>query len=196
VVVSHGDNDHIGGLRSLRAELEVGEIITNVAVPGTARRCSAGMAWSWDGVEFEILFPPVGWRGGGNESSCVLKASTAAGAVLLTGDIERAAESWLVAGRRGALPSDVLVVPHHGSATSSSPGFLDAVGPGFAVFAVGHANRFGFPERTVLARYAQRGIRTYQTGRDGATTFELVPGQALVPPTLHREAARRFWDDA
>jgi competence protein ComEC len=108
--------------------------------------CVAGDAWEWDGVLFSFLYPPVGIAGGGNDSSCVLKVETAASSLLVTGDLERRGESAALGQPLGA---EVVVVPHHGSATSSSAPFVGAVGARVAIVSAGHANRWGFPRPEV-----------------------------------------------
>jgi len=154
------------------------------------RRCARGMAWEWDGVRFEMLHPaPASAARRRNDESCVLRVTTAGGAMLLTGDIERGAEAELA--RSGPAQADVLLVPHHGSRTSSSAEFLAAVRPRHAIAPVGYRSRFGHPHPEVLARYAAAGLAPLRTDRDGAVTVRLTPGA----PTLEAERARRarYW---
>lgn len=194
LVLSHGDNDHVGGLRSVLAEVEVKRVLSNDAelVPD-ALPCLADTAWRWGEVDFELLFPVDALGAEGNNRSCVLRVSSRAGSILLPGDIEWQAERDLVSNKRSVLRSDILVVPHHGSRTSSSPRFLDAVQPSHALFAVGYANRFGFPRPSVRDRYRARAIQTYDSARHGAISFTLQPGRGIGPATLYRFEARRFW---
>lgn len=192
VIVSHGDGDHSGGLRSLRRALPIGRILSSAPLPGAAP-CRAGLAWRWDGFEFRMLHPPV-LRDRGNDDSCVLRVSVPKAAVLLPGDIEIGAERELLADRVGKLRSTVLIAPHHGSTTSSSAGFVDAVAPRHVVFAVGYRNRFGFPRPEIIARYRSHEAGLYATGRDGAVRFTVDAASGDVAAQRYRVAARRFWN--
>src|SRR4029078_3046033 len=126
--------------------------------------------------------------------SCVIRVSGAGGSVLLTGDIEARAESMLLAHGAAAVRSDLLIVPHHGSRTSSTPAFIAAVRPAVAVYTAGYRNRFGHPRPEIGARYAAAGIRAYRTDYDGALTFDFGTGAPLVP-SLERARATRYWGD-
>jgi competence protein ComEC len=200
MVVTHNDVDHAGGAASVLANFEVSELRSSLA-PGhplhalaaVARPCTAGEGWTWDGVRFEVLHPPEpGWRPKRlNDLSCVLKVSAGGRSMLLTGDIELAAEADLV-GRAGAsLASDVLLVPHHGSKTSSSAQFLAAVRPSRAVLPVGYRNRFRHPHADVLERLSGRQV--FRTDRDGAITVRLSEGNLQIGG--QRQARRRYWHD-
>jgi competence protein ComEC len=133
--------------------------------------------------------------------SCVLRVSAAGRSALLTGDIEREQEAALLASPPGpgGLRSEVLVVPHHGSKTSSSAAFLDAVQPAVAVFQAGYRNRYGHPAPEVLARYRERGIAIVSTPDCGAWRWA-VPSAGPSPPTpaagCQRANARRYWHSA
>lgn len=154
------------------------------------------MHWTWDGVTFEVLSPPPQrYAEEGvhdNALSCVVRARAPGGSVLLAADIQRDTEAWLA--RAHALsPTDVLVVPHHGSRTSSSPALLEAVRPRLAVFSVGYHNRFGHPDAEVLSRYRQAGAAILRTDRDGAVELDFAPDgwQAAT----WRATERRYWRD-
>src|SRR5439155_22564117 len=157
-------------------------------------RCEAGEAWQWDGVRFELLQPPAAAYDRSlksNAMSCVLRVSSvASGSVLLAGDIEREQEAALVALLGDALKSDVLVVPHHGSKTSSTAAFLDAVQPRDAVFQAGYRNRFGHPAGEVVARYRERRIATVDSPSCGAWLWR---GAGAGQGVCQRDAARRYW---
>jgi competence protein ComEC len=194
LIVSHGDNDHIGGARELTAGIRVGRILSSVPerLPGSgALPCVAGQRWRWDGVDFVVLHPEVGYRGSENNRSCVLKIGRGRQSALLAGDIEAAAEQWLVRRRAPELRAAVLIAPHHGSRTSSTPAFIAAVAPRHALFAAGYRNRYGFPKSDIIARYHQHGAQTYITFRHGAIRFDLRSDAAVV--TSQRAIARRFW---
>lgn len=198
LVVSHADNDHRGGVTGLVSQIPAHRIISSVPerlAPLAAEPCRAGMRWEWDGVWFEILNPDTMVTRGGrqaNNRSCVLRVEAGGESVLLSGDIEEAAERALV--RRGAaLAADVLVVPHHGSRTSSSEAFLTAVAPQLALFPVGYRNRYGFPKPEVVARYRRRGVRLLDTARHGAIEIHLGGGGGIGRVETYRQRATRYW---
>jgi len=124
----------------------------------------------------------------------VLRIEAAAGRVLLTGDIERAAERELVRRVPALLSADALLVPHHGSATSSTPEFVKQVAPRHAVFAVGYRNRFGHPREDVLARYREAGSELLRTDTGGAIQLRFAPGTSRVD--AERDRARRYWHES
>ena len=169
LVVSHDDNDHIGGVDALREAFPVDKILAGrpESLNG-AQPCRRGQYWIWQGVKFEILHPQDPNVLSGNDASCVLRISNNHGSVLISGDIEAAAESALVGHYGPNLASDVLVVPHHGSRTSSTEAFLSAVRPRAALISAGYRNRYGHPHADVLSRYDQAQIKVYSTGDSGA----------------------------
>jgi competence protein ComEC len=208
MVVSHRDSDHSGGALSVLAAVPVGALITSLEADhpildgneprAQHLRCRAGQRWAWDGVDFEVLFPQPLHYGDAyrkpNDLSCVLRVSGPAGRVLFAGDIEATSEIDLIVERREELAADVLVVPHHGSRTSSMPSFVEAVAPRHAVFTVGYRNRFGHPRADVVARYERAGAALYRTDRTGALTFTVGPGTADTPESA-RASARRYWHE-
>jgi competence protein ComEC len=165
-----------------------------------ARRCEAGQRWEWDGVRFEVLHPPAGDYAlalRSNAMSCVLRVQGAGegdGSVLLTGDIEREQEIRLLREQPEALRSAVLIVPHHGSKTSSTAAFLDAVAPRVAVFQAGHLNRYGHPAEQVVARYSERGIARIDTPSCGAWTWRSGSEAGVLSAVCERAEARRYWN--
>jgi competence protein ComEC len=162
-----------------------------------ATRCEAGQRWRWDGVDFEVLHPVasdyISFADKPNAVSCVLRIGNGRATAILAGDIERLQEAALVArsaeGQRD-LAADVLLVPHHGSKTSSSPRLLDAVRPRIALVQAGYRNRFGHPAREVVDRYAERGIRLADSAHCGAAGWS-----SRTPDRLRceRDEARRYW---
>jgi competence protein ComEC len=209
IVVSHQDTDHSGGVLSvlqtvpadwLASSLDAGHAIParRAADAATALRCVAGQRWEWDGVRFAVLHPPPAHYAIAdlrpNDLSCVVRVEAAGGSVLLAGDIEARSEAELVRADPAALRSDVLVVPHHGSLTSSTPAFVAAVAPAVAVFTPGYRNRYGHPRPAVVARYAGAGARVYRTDHDGALTFRFGPGPPSEP-RAERDHDRRYWRD-
>ena len=189
LVVSHADNDHAGGAAAIVATYPRIDVLKGPDVDALAGSpCVAGDEWEWDGVRFGILHPRADFPARGNESSCVLKVEAGASALLLTGDIERRGEAALL-----GLPvaADVVVVPHHGSATSSSPSFVAAVGASVAIVSAAHENRWGFPRSEVRERWERSGAVMVVTGDSGAVTVELGPGGIAV--STQRELRHRYW---
>ncbi|HSF24210.1 MAG TPA: ComEC/Rec2 family competence protein, partial [Blastocatellia bacterium] len=189
-LATHADADHIAGVSDVVRNFQVGQTIVG-RVPGSdlefgrfiktvERRgvslatVNAGDRFEVDGVRVEVLWPPRPSQApvtSGNNDSVVLRLVYGSIAVLLTGDIEQAAEKALVESGVN-LRADVLKVPHHGSKTSSSEAFIDAVRPGYAVISVGERSRFGHPHPSVVKSYVERGINLFQTGRDGTVTMQ------------------------
>jgi competence protein ComEC len=203
LVLSHRDADHVGGAATLIQALPVSDMLSSLepghpllAMVSHGRRCEEGQSWDWDGVHFEVLHPQASDHGQRklkpNALSCVLRVSGTQGSALLTGDIERAQESRLVAS--GALlESDILVVPHHGSRTSSTATFLDAVRPKVAIIQAGYRNRFGHPVAEVLARLESRHVLVHSSASCGAW---LWPGHGTgFEGSCQRRIGLRYWHD-
>ena len=198
LVLSHRDSDHTGGAATLLRGVPVAAMTSSLEpthpllARGVSHRpCAAGQAWTWDGVRFEILHPTPDETAAAvkpNAVSCVLRVAGANGSVLLTGDIEAAQEAALLA-RGAALASDVLLVPHHGSRTSSTAPFIAAVGARTAVVQAAYRSRFGHPAPDVVERYTARGIELVRSDRCGAWT---LPADG-TPAVCERQAARRYW---
>lgn len=200
LILTHEDKDHSGGALSLLDGLPVAWTSSSLPddhpfreAPGH-RTCIDGQAWEWDGVRFEMLHPEAtGYASAkrkSNDMSCVLKVSSAYGSALLTGDIETISEQALSKRQGERLRADVLLAPHHGSRTSSSPEFLAAVGAETVVFPVGYRNRFRHPNEAVWRRYEETGAQLLRTDRDGAVTVEFAVPRRL---TFERAARRRYW---
>ena len=198
VMLSHGDSDHVGGALAVLTMQTAAELVSSIEdvhelqAVRKAKRCVAGQRWRWDGVDFEVLHPRAGDYDAGNKTnamSCVLRISNGVQSALLTGDIEAAQEARLV-GEGASLKSDVLLVPHHGSKSSSSVAFLDAVQPQIALVQAGYRNRFGHPAEPVLLRYAQRHIRVFDSPHCGAATWQSARPQDVK---CQRTQAMRYW---
>jgi competence protein ComEC len=196
LVLSHEDGDHLGGAQSVLEAFEADALASSLdprhalnAMVSAPRRCAAGERWEWDGVRFEFLHPAAGAPAAKrNNQSCVLRIATAGGSMLLTGDIERAAELQLL---NQEISSDILLVPHHGSRTSSTAEFIDAVAPRWAVVPVGYRNRFGHPTREVLERYRAAGAQVLRTDRDGAIAVRL--SETDIGLKTERQERARYW---
>ncbi|WP_031435420.1 DNA internalization-related competence protein ComEC/Rec2 [Methylomarinum vadi] len=195
LLISHEDNDHSGGLESVLASMTVGQVSGNLPAEQqgySASSCRSGQQWQWDGVKFTMLSPPqsdVLFHD--NDKSCVLKISTAHYSLLLTGDIERPAERWLVDNYGDELSSNILLAPHHGSKTSSSGIFLHKVNPDLVLISAGYRNRFSLPNRQVLQRYADRGIDWLNTAEEGAILLTTQRKSLVIEAS--REKYRRYW---
>ena len=200
LIVSHGDNDHIGGVAGLLADYPANEVLTSVIekMPSTdAGHCWRDRHWVWEGVSFTLLHPAKDSRFRGNNASCVLRIQSAGGhGVLLTGDIEAQAEQALLQHSRHQLAAVVLVAPHHGSNTSSTPEFIKAVDPDVVLFPSGYRNRYGFPQSAVVARYADMHGEMYETGLSGALTVTLSSGDEQPAVRRFRDQRRRYWQTA
>lgn len=184
LVLSHRDSDHTGGadtvLRQVGAHAVMSSLQLGHELRGAAvhQPCMAGQTWIWDGVRFEILHPAERqYRRAeqrllsANGLSCVLRIQGTAAAALLTGDLEREQELAMVAAQQSGslqLAADVLLVPHHGSRTSSSAEFVQAVRPRVAVAQLGWRNRYGHPSAQVVARYGELGVPLVRTDLCGA----------------------------
>ena len=196
LVLSHGDNDHAGGASAVRAGLPVARIVAPEAwADPDMQPCLAGQGWSWDGVRFTWLHPTPYFPYLRNDSSCVLRIEAAGASALLPGDIGRHVEARLAKLPPGQVRSDVLVVPHHGSDTSSSLDFLAAVRPSLGLLPVGHDNRFGLPRQIVLDRYERYGVKLLDTASSGAIRLRLGAGGVQARERL-RQDRPRYWRHA
>jgi len=219
-LISHEDGDHSGGFAGLQQVLPSGQIITGPGVDFPAALlhgqnveiCNAGTQWRWGEVLFEILSPAsavdpgANLRGinksgtnitdsniSGNNSSCVLRIQWRDIQVLLPGDIERAAEYQLLdSGRLAGLPIDLLVAPHHGSKTSSTPQFVQQLRPKHVVFSAGYQHQFGHPHPSVTRRYNAVGSRTWNTAEQGAITFEWLSTREPFSETSSEPSREAF----
>lgn len=193
LLISHDENDHSGGAAALMVGLPVRRLYSSATawaeLPGGGY-CRAGQSWQWDGVSFSMLSPESDFAKP-NDNSCVLKIDMPGHSVLLTGDIEQAAERWLTVRYGSALASSVLIAPHHGSNTSSHGYFLDQVSPQWALISAGYLNRFGFPHAKVLQRYRQRHIRYWTTAQQGAIRVEMGTGDLNLSSA--RQQGWRYW---
>ncbi|MFM2084960.1 MAG: hypothetical protein RLY95_1778 [Pseudomonadota bacterium] len=205
LMLSHKDSDHTGGAKAVLAMQPQSRVMTSVnrpadlialGLPESSEPCYAGQTWTWDGVRFDVLHPQTADLDASknlkpNAISCVLKVTSQSGAsALLTADIETPQEQALLGLQANLLPSTVLLVPHHGSKTSSSEAFLDAVKPKLAIVQAGYRNRFAHPRPEVMARYVERKIQTVQSSSCGAAKWTSdLPD--LV--TCQRQTDTRYW---
>ena len=201
VMLSHRDLDHVGGATAVLAMQPQARLVSSIEdshelqTLRKSERCLAGQSWRWDEVDFEVLHPAAADYTVPNKSnamSCVLRISNGKNTALLVGDLESPQELRLVADGSLAekLKADFLLMPHHGSKTSSSAAFLDAVKPQFALAQAGYRNRFNHPVESVLERYRERGIKVIKSPACGAATWHTGQPDQI---TCHREQALRYW---
>lgn len=200
IVISHGDNDHSGGLPALLLNYPKAKYLssdmtlfaTELSEGVDAALCKKGQHWYWDDIHFEILHPENDLYAG-NNSSCVLKISSGDYSVLLSGDIERRAERTLLRDEYDSLKANILIAPHHGSLTSSTQRFIEAVAPAYVVFASGYLNRFNHPHPDVVARYRKAEVALLNTSETGALSFKISAQEGVSEPVVYRESRIRYW---
>ncbi|MGP1715939.1 MAG: DNA internalization-related competence protein ComEC/Rec2 [Methylophilus sp.] len=209
-VISHDDNDHSGGMASVLAGVPAVKLLSSLtpeadffrqmqALPYAPalphQSCYQGQQWQWDGVTFRVLSPSQDATADvkDNDKSCVIKVTSAHGSLLLTGDIEKEAERWLVAATPDQLAATVITMPHHGSKTSSTLGFINATQPAIAIATAGYLNRFGHPKAEVTARYEAQGTQVLRSDRDGAVLIDFLSGRQPVVRRW-RQVEPRYWE--
>ncbi|MES2159535.1 MAG: DNA internalization-related competence protein ComEC/Rec2 [Pseudomonadota bacterium] len=201
MIVTHSDADHSGGaltiLDGLRVEWVLSSLSSLHPIAKAARQhlhCAAGQRWDWDGVRFELLHPPAASYADAtlkpNARGCTLKITAGGKSMLLAADIEAAQEAALVQGDRASLRADVLLAPHHGSGTSSTPAFLLAVHPQTALFQVGYRNRYHHPKPEIYERYGLLHIERLRTDQAGALTLDFGD---TIEIGAWRQAHARYW---
>jgi competence protein ComEC len=205
MVVTHADADHSGGAASVLQSVPVEWLLSSLPdghpllAQGQTLRCEAGSGWQWDGIDFEVLHPAaasyVRTALRSNDRSCVLRIGTPGASVLLTADIEAKSERELIARSPDKLRAQVLLVPHHGSRTSSTPEFIAQVNADLALVTAGYRNRFGHPKDDVLERYRASGARIVRTDLDGALLLEITR-EGAVSLQRYRAMYRRYWLDS
>ena len=198
LVVSHADNDHAGGVSTLLENLDIGLILageTDIPITRPIIECASGDGWQVDGVDFRFFHPVAGIPFEGNDSSCVLAVSAGPHHLLLTGDIENHAEQQLLS----QWPLDTVravVIPHHGSLTSSSPALVNRLRPELAIASTGYGNRWGFPKDRVTRRWQGAGADVLNTATAGTISFRMCPGDGISRLRKERLVRWRFWYDS
>ena len=201
LVISHSDMDHAGGALSLMKEMRFAWVTSSLPANNPILQqaaqhhaCAQGQSWDWDGVHFEMLQPRADTYAQislkPNARSCTLRINWGDKAVLLTGDIEAAQEYALLERLPDRLHAQVLLAPHHGSGTSSTMAFLEAVAPEIAIFQVGYRNRYHHPKPEVVERYRQLGIQRLRTDEYGAIELEIAEDIKVRP---YRTEHARYW---
>ncbi len=201
MVITHSDTDHAGGALAVMQAVKVGWVASSlwdthpiVDAAAVHSRCVAGQRWNWDGVQFEMLQPtPASYDNPAlkpNARGCTLHISAGGHSMLLAADIEAAQEAQLVQGSADKLRADVLLAPHHGSGTSSTPAFLRAVRPALGVFQVGYRNRYRHPKAEVFERYREMGIGRMRTDESGAIIMRFG---VRIEASAYRSEHARYW---
>ena len=191
LVVSHDDQDHAGGVPLVAGAMNVERIMAPPgSLAGAGETCEAGAGWRWDGVEFRVLHPPAGFEGSDNDRSCALGVTGPGGSVLLLADPEAAAESLLV-GR--PIAADVVLIPHHGSASSSSPALISAVSARLGIASSGFGNRWGMPRADVVARWRAAGTTVLNTAEQGAVRVRIPSGPGPIAVETERRDRPHWW---
>ncbi|MEM8499057.1 MAG: DNA internalization-related competence protein ComEC/Rec2 [Pseudomonadota bacterium] len=198
LVISHSDNDHAGGVSGLLESIDVNNTLASYQTNSLASMlCEAGLRWQWESIHFSVLSPVAAEAGASkadNDQSCVLRIDTPGASILLTGDISRNVERKLLSNDQ-PLKADILLMPHHGSKSSSSAEFIAAVAPQYAIASAGHKNRFNHPDASVMARYSKAGVTQLNTASSGAIRFDvpLCKNQTLSRPQEYRSQSDRYW---
>jgi competence protein ComEC len=156
--------------------------------------CRRGERWSWDGVEFEFLHPAERSSSSRNNHGCVLMVSAKGGRLLIAADIEQEIEAELIRNDADQLQAEVLIVPHHGSKTSSSQAFVDAVRPQIALIPVGYRNRYHHPVSEVVARYRAQGATVHYSGHVGAVKISFDANNGVMLTEEYRSDQRKYWN--
>jgi competence protein ComEC len=204
LILTHDDTDHTGGALSVLHALPIGWMSSSLPADSpvvqqapASYRCADGQAWDWDGVRFEVLHPSLASYADDevskNNRGCTLRITAGGYSVLLAADIEKESERRLLRVHPDKLPATLLVVPHHGSMTSSTRAFVQAVHPRYAVFTVGYRNRFGHPKDEVVQRYRDVESALLRSDRDGAVIVDMDRGGIRV--RRWREVHRRYWQE-
>ncbi len=209
-MLSHDDADHSGGAPLLLQKAPPVQFASSInkqhslnllaqTLKSDTAQCHMLKPWTWDGV----IFTPIGLDTPANShqkllaknnQSCVLKVSNANHSVLLTGDIEAISEMALLT-QHGAntLKSRVLIVPHHGSKTSSTLPFLQAVQPEYALIQAGWKNQFGHPHKAVIERYEALGVEWSSTAQNGAMKWRFNHLNLQPEVDNAHPLRRRYW---
>ena len=174
MIISHSDNDHAGGLTEIRKSIPLNELIYNGDQTGENTTCSQGQSFVWQNLHFKMLWPKM-IVSKENDDSCVLLISDGEHSVLLTGDISKKVEAELLQ-QYPKISADILIVPHHGSKTSSSDLFITTVNPSFSVASAGYLNRWHMPVVEVVQRYQKHDVELLTTAQSGQIIFTMSGG--------------------
>ena len=201
MVLSHRDIDHYGGTLALLKQISVSEIIssnTHFLKKHAITACQAGQKWQWDNVHFEFLHPDAKGNFSGadisdNNRSCVLRISNQYHSLLLTADIEKKVEQFLLTTQADKLKSEVLLIPHHGSKTSSSLKFIATVNPSLALNSSGYRNRYKHPAKKIMQHYRAMQIPVIDSVNKGEITLLFPADNKPLVLKSYRNENLRFW---
>jgi competence protein ComEC len=200
LVLSHDDIDHMGSADTLVKSIKVNTVLGSKRTKlktQAIKPCYAGEHWTWDGVDFEVLSPSKQTVKGDNKVndnnlSCVIRVSSKNHSLLLTGDIENKVEKQLLTNSLHKLHSTVMTVPHHGSKTSSSDAFVNAVSPELVIVPAGYRNRFKHPKPSIVSRYKMHNIAILDTVTEGAINIRFPVGKPFSVISYRKEN-QGFW---
>ncbi len=200
VFISHGDNDHAGGLGQLQANISIAQLVTNIIrsknTVSADDGCYQGKKYHWQGLTIDVLWPPkLEKKTGlklkqGNDDSCVILLSDEKYNILLTGDISKKIEKKIIQ-QYPDLRANVLMVPHHGSKTSSSHAFIEQLTPSIALVSAGHLNRWDMPQKAVVQRYQRHNTKLFNTAKSGQIMVNFDKGTMQI--CTFRDNFRPFW---
>jgi len=202
LILTHDDADHTGGAMSVMQSIPTFHVLSSLPEDSSLlrqvalkQRCKEGQNWNWDGVQFEILHPEeISYTNNdikNNNRGCVLRISIENNNVLLTADIEKNSEERLVKLHSDKIKTTLLVVPHHGSKTSSTINFVERSHPRYAVFSAGYRNHFGHPKQEILRRYLNLGSELLRTDIDGAILVDMNDNNIRIEK--YRQSHARYW---
>ncbi|MDE2309433.1 MAG: DNA internalization-related competence protein ComEC/Rec2 [Betaproteobacteria bacterium] len=205
LILTHDDTDHTGGALSVMQAMPINWLSSSLPDQSPILQqahnplhCADGQNWDWDGVHFELLHPPRESHAQGkiskNNRGCVLRISIGQQHILLATDVEKDSEQRLLREHADKLPATLLVVPHHGSKTSSVQAFVQAVHPRYAVFTVGYRNRFGHPKEEVAERYRAAGSELLRSDEDGAILVKMDAQSFVIE--RYRKTHARYWQQS
>ena len=196
LVISHSDADHAGSPQAFLGQIEVAQVYLGephtLAGKLQTERCHAPHSWHWQDIHFEFLNPEQ-MTANNNNNSCVLRISRGDFSLLLTGDIEKPLENQLLKSDRQSLRALAVVIPHHGSRSSSSRQFIKAVSPGLVLNSSGFLNRYHFPDKGVEARWQENDAIFLDTATSGAIDLYIDSSGAVVKIQKQLEQQRRYW---
>jgi len=202
LILSHTDNDHAGGLTFIEEQVVSGKIVVNEMKFNDKdnehqkyprkKSCKKGDSFTWQGLTLNVLWPEV-IQEKENDNSCVINVSDGKYNVLLTGDISRKVEKILVSDSTIAdeLKANIIIAPHHGSKTSSSSRFIEAVSPDTVIFSAGYLNRWHMPNKAVLKRYQEFNVTPYSTAEQGMVVIKIAEYGLEIE--TYREHIKPYW---
>jgi competence protein ComEC len=197
LIVSHSDSDHSSNINELLKKYNTnnrwaGQLDDEkIMQAGLFKQCQQGIKWQWDGVDFAFLSPVAGKpTKKDNNKSCVLKVSNKNHSILISSDIEKEIEKYLIKNQNNNITADILIVPHHGSKTSSTTKFLKTVKPRYAIVSAGYKNKFKHPAKLIQQRYQKLKIPLLNTAYEGAISIIFKP---TITIKTHRSTFPRYW---